>query len=116
MNQLFEKIESMNFTDEENHPLKNCQEYIDLKKEMEKINAQYQLGVMSKRLGKLIKNNELKEYVEQLLELKGKIIDQFTLAYMAETQLLPSQIKFIQETDEFGVVEFSFEKKSLIIT
>ena len=70
---------------------------------------------ISKKLNKILKKSGEKEMVEQVLLQRAKILDHFTLAYLAETGLKPSEIKLVQGYDENGFFEMHFEKNTQII-
>ena len=70
---------------------------------------------ISKRLTGILKNHGQDKMIEELLLARAKIMDHFTLAYMAELKLNPSEIKLVQGIDSEGYVEIYFVKNSPII-
>ena len=109
MKQYFKSLE------EKHSILLEDADYLFIKSEIDKMEAQYQLGEISKTISKTFKEGELKRYVEEMIKLKAKIIDQFCLAYIAEKELSPSQVQFVQHVDEHGAIEMFFEEKRSIL-
>lgn len=88
----------------------------DLKTQLLERKAQDNLCEISKDLNKHLNDENLADFMAELIVLRNKIRDNFMLAYMAEENLSPSQLRCVNETDSAGIViGFYFEKKSNII-
>lgn len=70
---------------------------------------------ISKKLNETLKSVGQNEMINQLMLERAKILDHFTMAYMAELNLKPSEVKLIQSVNHNGDVEMYFEKHSNII-
>ena len=77
-------------------------------------NDEYQLSEISRKLKKEFKNLGEEKMLSKLVLMRSKILDHFTLAYIAELGCKPSEAKLIQEPGPDGV-ELYFEKKTNII-
>lgn len=70
---------------------------------------------ISKKLSTTLKSLGEDEMLKELMLQRAKILDHFTLSYLAEMELKPSQIKLIQSVNVNGEIEMYFEKHSNII-
>lgn len=110
-------------TFESNHyKLKN--EHADLQEEYDQLKFEVQqvkqddanwLVELSKKLAKTFKSGGADKMLAELTLHRAKIMDHFTMAYMAELNLKPSEVKLIQGINEQGYVEMYFEKNSLVL-
>ena len=76
---------------------------------------QNKLAEISKKLSKVLKTDGDDEMIAELQLHRATIMDHFTLAYMAELELKPSEIKLVQGINSDGYVEMYFVKNSLIL-
>lgn len=99
-------------------------EHSDLKEECEELkyslkqireNDENALTDISKKLSKVLKNEGEKELIAQFSLNRARIMDHFTMAYIAELKLKPSQVKLVQGVNEEGFIEMFFEKHSNLI-
>lgn len=92
-------------------------EHDQLKLELNKLKKDDQkiLTDISKKLNNVLKDQGEKELLIQLQLNRAKILDHFTLAYLSELDLKPSQIKLVQGVNDEGYVEMYFEKHSDLI-
>ena len=71
---------------------------------------------MSKEKEVEIRNINEQEVVQELIKNRNKILEAFTKAYLAETQLMPSQIELVtrQMPIKDGIIEniFFFRKRT----
>ena len=70
---------------------------------------------ISKKLSITLKGLGEDEMIKEIMLMRAKIMDHFTLAYLAEMELPPSQIKLVQCVNANGEIEMYFEKHSNII-
>lgn len=90
----------------------------DLAKELTKFQADDILSLIdiSKRLNKTLKGSGEDEMISQLMLERAKIMDHFTLAYLADTGFKPSEIKLVQGmNNRTEMFEMYFEKITTII-
>lgn len=78
-------------------------------------NHSLQLVDISKKLSKTKKNLGDNEMLNEIMLQKAKIIDHFTMAYLAEMELKPSEIRMITNVTQDGEIQMYFEKHSDII-
>lgn len=89
-----------------------------LEKELTRFQADDILSLIdiSKRLNKTLKGSGEDEMIAQLMLERAKIMDHFTLAYLADTGFKPSQIKLVQGmNNRTEMFEMYFEKITTII-
>ena len=70
---------------------------------------------ISRKLNTTLKNLGEDEMIKDLMLQRAKILDHFTMAYMADSKLKPKELKLIQSVNENNEIEMYFEKHSLII-
>lgn len=115
-------IENLDNFETNHYELRN--EYLNLEEEFDQL--KYELAELkksdsnaltdiSKKLSKTLKNEGEKELVIQFQLNRAKIMDHFTMAYIAELNLKPSQVKLVQGVNDEGFVEMYFEKHSNLI-
>ena len=123
---LFKAIESLesNYYKLKNENADLDEQYEDLRYESKnlkieldklKTDDQKSLTDISKKLSNALKNEGEKEMIEIFVLNRAKILDHFTMAYVAELNLKPSQVKLVQGVGEDGFVEMFFEKHSNLI-
>ena len=105
------------------YKLKN--ENADLKEEIKELKYQLKsikeddkncLKNLSKKMVSVLKVSGEEELIKQITLERAKIIDHFTLAYLAESGANISQVKLVQDRDALtGSIEMYFEKKTSII-
>lgn len=80
-----------------------------------KTNDQNVLTDISKKLSSTLKIDGEDDLMTQFVFERSKIMDHFTMAYIAELKLKPSQVKLVQGVNEDGLIEMYFEKHSNLI-
>ncbi len=78
-------------------------------------NHSLQLTDISKKLNKTQKNLGENETLKEIMLQRAKILDHFTMAYMAEMELKPSKIRLVTNVTDNGEIQMYFEKHSDII-
>lgn len=98
---------------------------LDLQEEINHLNFKFdQLQIddqkclvdISKKLSTTLKTFGEDEMLNQIMLMRAKILDHFTLAYISELKLKPSQVKLIQSVNNNNEIEMYFEKHSEIIS
>lgn len=116
---LFKEIESLEdkFYELENDHLETIERMGELRHERNELlkDDQNALVDISKKLSTTLKSLGEDEMLKELMLQRAKIMDHFTMAYLTEMELKPSQIKLIQSVNENNEIEMYFEKHSLII-
>lgn len=117
---FFEKLEKfeLNHYKQKNELAEAKEEIERLKFELTKFQADDILSLIdiSKRLNKTLKGSGEDEMVSQLMLERAKIMDHFTLAYLADTGFKPSEIKLVQGmNNRTEMFEMYFEKITTII-
>jgi ribosomal protein S3 len=95
----------------------------ELEKRNEELEAQIEdkkhdveLEKIKARLAEVFESEDQAEVMANFLIHRNNLLDNFRLAYMAEMELLPSQVKLVQRENEHGEIELFFDKNSKIIT
>ena len=113
-----------NISDFESEHYKVKNENTELKEDMEQIKFELDqlkkddsnaLVDISKKLSEALKSGGEDELLKQFALNRAKIMDHFTMAYIAELNLKPSQVQLVQGVNDDGEVVMYFEKHSTLI-
>ena len=92
--------------------MNECENCKLLEEQVKTLRNQKALTDISKKLSEVLKNENTDELLSELMLYRAQALDHFTLAYMAEKGVLPSDIKMLSGYNKHGYYEVFFELKS----
>lgn len=116
INESISDLEMIKALQAKNKVLQKELDLIRMENQQLKADPQNQLIEISKKLSKVLKKSGEDEMIAQLALDRAKVLDHFTLAYMGDLKLRPSEVKLVQGFNADGYFEMFFEKNSKIIT